>query len=191
MPLPFSHRFAPCFRRCATILAEVAILTVLLGHGGCAPLVAADTEVYFSPNGGCTQAVVHAIDAARVSIRMQAYSFTSLPIAKALVAAKNRAPAVDVQVVLDKSQQTERYSVADFLLHAGIPVKIDAAHAIAHNKVIVIDDAIVVTGSFNFTSSAEERNAENLLILHRPDLALVYAANWTEHAGHSQPYLGK
>ena len=191
MSLPPSVPIAPCIRRCATIIAVVAVLTVLVGCGGIAPIAAADTEVYFSPNGGCTQAVVHAIEAAHVSIRLQAYSFTSLPIAKALVAAKNRAPAVDVQVVLDKSQQTERYSVADFLVHAGIPVKIDAVHAIAHNKVIVIDDAIVVTGSFNFTSSAEERNAENLLILHRPDLALVYAANWTEHAGHSQPYLGK
>jgi phosphatidylserine/phosphatidylglycerophosphate/cardiolipin synthase-like enzyme len=191
MPLLPSVRIDPYIRRCATFFTAVAVLTILVGCGGCAPIAAADTEVYFSPNGGCTQAVVHAIDAARVSIRMQAFSFTSLPIAKALVAAKNRAPAVDVQVVLDKSQQTERYSVADFLLHAGIPVKIDAVHAIAHNKVIIIDDAVVVTGSFNFTSSAEERNAENLIILHRPDLALVYAANWTEHAGHSQPYLGK
>ena len=68
---------------------------------------------------------------------MQAYSFTSAPIAKALVDAKRR--GLDVAIILDKSQRTEKYSSADFLAHADIPTFIDAAHAIAHNKVMVID----------------------------------------------------
>ena len=92
---------------------------------------------------------------------------------------------------MDKGNLTEKYSDADFLAHAGIPVLIDAAHAIAHNKVMVIDGQIVITGSFNFTKQAEEHNAENLLVLNSPELAKRYAENWDLHAGHSQPYEGQ
>jgi phosphatidylserine/phosphatidylglycerophosphate/cardiolipin synthase-like enzyme len=69
----------------------------------------------------------------------------------------------------------------------GIPVKIDAQHAIAHNKVMVIDGETVITGSFNFTKAAEESNAENLLIIHDKKLASLYIKNWQEHAQHSEP----
>jgi len=117
-----------------------------------------DLKAYFSPNGGCTQAVVEALNAAKKTILVQAYSFTSVPIAKALVEAKNR--GVDVRVILDKSQRTERYSGATFLANEGIPTFIDAAHKIAHNKVMVIDGQEVITGSFNFTKAAESGNAE-------------------------------
>jgi phosphatidylserine/phosphatidylglycerophosphate/cardiolipin synthase-like enzyme len=67
-----------------------------------------------------------------------------------------------VQVILDKSQRTEKYSSADFLANQGVPTMIDAHHAIAHNKVIVIDGETVLTGSFNFTKAAQEKNAEHV-----------------------------
>lgn len=143
-------------------------------------------QVYFSPKGGAQEALVRAIQEAKESIYVQAYSFTSAPIAKALVDAHKR--GVAIEAVLDKSQRTEKYSGATFLANAGIPVWIDAAHAIAHNKVIVIDLRRVVTGSFNFTKAAEERNAENLLILDSPDLARIYLANIKAHMGHSERY---
>jgi phosphatidylserine/phosphatidylglycerophosphate/cardiolipin synthase-like enzyme len=117
-------------------------------------------EVYFSPKAGCTDAVVQEINNAKKTILVQAYSFTSAPIAKALVEAHKR--GVDVRVILDKCQRTEKYSSADFLLHAGIPTLIDAKHSIAHNKIMVIDGQTVLTGSFNFTKAAEEHNAKNL-----------------------------
>jgi len=146
-----------------------------------------DLHAYFSPNGGCTDAVVSALGDARKTVLVQAYSFTSAPIAKALVDAKSR--GVDVRVILDKSQRTERYSGASFLSNAGIPVFIDAGHRIAHNKVMVIDGQTVITGSFNFTKSAETGNAENvLLILHAPELARKYGENWREHLAHSGRY---
>jgi phosphatidylserine/phosphatidylglycerophosphate/cardiolipin synthase-like enzyme len=144
-------------------------------------------SAYFSPNGGCTDAIVGALNAAKSTVLVQAYSFTSAPIAKALVEAHKR--HVDVQVILDKSQRTERYSGATFLSNEGIPVFIDAAHNIAHNKLMVIDGKTVITGSFNFTKNAEEGNAENLLVIsNAPELALRYAANWKEHLGHSVSY---
>jgi phosphatidylserine/phosphatidylglycerophosphate/cardiolipin synthase-like enzyme len=68
---------------------------------------------------------------------------------------------VQVQVILDKSQRTEKYSSADFLANQGVPTMIDADHAISHHKVMTIDGEIVMTGSFNFTKAAE-KNAENV-----------------------------
>ena len=146
-------------------------------------------EVYFSPKGGCTEAVVKEIDAAKKTILVQAYSFTSAPIAKALIDANKR--DVDIKVILDKSQRGEKYSSADFVLHAGISIWIDAKHQIAHNKIMIIDGATVITGSFNFTKNAEQNNAENLLVIRSPELATKYASNWDAHLEHSEKYEGK
>jgi phosphatidylserine/phosphatidylglycerophosphate/cardiolipin synthase-like enzyme len=92
---------------------------------------------------------------------------------------------------LDKSQRTEKYSSATFLVNMGIPTLIDAQHAIAHNKIMIVDGETVITGSFNFTKNAEENNAENLLVIRSPELAAKYTANWKDHAGHSEPYEAK
>lgn len=146
-------------------------------------------EVAFSPQGGATAAIVRALEEARQKVLVQAYSFTSAPIAKALVLAHRR--GVDVRVILDSRQTRSniRYNPAVFLSDNGIPVRLDAAHAIAHNKVLVIDDKTVVTGSFNFTKAAEEKNAENLLILREnPDLAALYRQNWEYHWDHSEDF---
>jgi len=146
-------------------------------------------EVYFSPKGGCTEAVVRTISEARQTILVQAYSFTSAPIAAALVAASRK--GVRVEAVLDKSNKTGKYSEADFLVNSRIPTWIDERHAIAHNKVMVIDNSTVITGSFNFTKAAEESNAENLLILRSPELPARYTANFLEHREHASPYSGR
>ncbi len=77
------------------------------------------------------------------------------------------------------------------MANVGIPTFIDPAHAIAHNKIIVIDQETVITGSFNFTRAAEERNAENLLIIKSKDLAKPYIDNWNQHKEHSEPYQAR
>ncbi|HMC12592.1 MAG TPA: phospholipase D family protein [Pirellulaceae bacterium] len=151
---------------------------------------AGDIACYFSPAGGCTDAVVAEIRQARQQILVQAYSFTSVPIANALVEAHNR--GVAVYIVLDKSQRSEQYSGLDFVARAGIPTLIDAAHAIAHNKIILIDRLTIITGSFNFTTNAEKSNAENLLVIrNRPDLYQAYENNFRHHYEHSQTYDGR
>ena len=146
-------------------------------------------EVYFSPHGGCTDAIIRELNKAQSTVLVQAYTFTSVPIAKALLNAHKR--GVKVEVILDKSQKTQRYSSATFLYNQGIPVKIDAQHAIAHNKVMIIDGEAVITGSFNFTKAAEENNAENLLVIHDKKLAERYIENWQEHEKHSEVYAGR
>jgi phosphatidylserine/phosphatidylglycerophosphate/cardiolipin synthase-like enzyme len=146
-------------------------------------------QAYFSPKGGCTEAVIRELNKAKSTVLVQAYSFTSAPIAKALMNTHKR--GVKVEVILDKSQRTDKYSSATFLYNQGIPVKIDAQHAIAHNKVMIIDGETVITGSFNFTKAAEERNAENLLIIQDKKLAERYIENWQEHERHSEVYAGR
>src|SRR3972149_9350510 len=145
-------------------------------------------HVYFPPRGGATQAVVDALTAARASVLVQAYSFTSAPIAKALVEAHKR--GVKVEVILAKSNQSKQYSSADFVAHAGIVNLIDRAHAPAHNKVMIIDGETVITGSFNFTTAAERQNAENLLVIHDTALAARYTENWRAHGAHSVRDVG-
>jgi len=140
-------------------------------------------EVYFSPRSGATEAIVREISQARSEIRVQAYSFTSAPIAEALLKAHRR--GIQVEVILDKSQRTQKYSSSTFLANARIPTYIDAEHAIAHTKIIIIDRSVVITGSFNFTKAAEEKNAENLLVIRSKELAKPYLDNWQHHRNHS------
>jgi len=143
----------------------------------------AKVQVHFSPEDSPTEALVMALNSAKRTIYVQAYSFTSAPIADALRKAHGR--GVDVQVILDRSQKSEKYTVATFLTRAKIPVWIDSEHAIAHDKVMIIDGETVVSGSFNFTKSAEERNSENMLILESQALAKKYTDRFMKHKAHS------
>jgi phosphatidylserine/phosphatidylglycerophosphate/cardiolipin synthase-like enzyme len=129
---------------------------------------------------------VQSLGEANKRVLVQAYSFTSDPITDALIKASQR--GVAVQVIMDKSQRTAQGTSANELMASGVPVRIDAAHAIAHNKVMVIDGQTVITGSFNFTQSAEERNAENLLVIRNRALADRYERNWQAHQAHAVPY---
>ena len=149
----------------------------------------APTQVYFSPNGGTTQAIIKEINEAKSEILVQAYSFTSSPIAKALVDANKR--GVKVEAILDKSQRKAQYTSASFLANMRVPTFIDGKHAIAHNKIMIIDKTTVITGSFNFTKAAEEKNAENLLIIKSKELANLYIDNWMKHREHSEPYQAR
>jgi phosphatidylserine/phosphatidylglycerophosphate/cardiolipin synthase-like enzyme len=148
---------------------------------------AAEIEVCFAPRlpGGCdpTESIVTAVDHAHKQVLVQAYEFTSAAIAKSVVDAQKR--GLDVRIILDKSNLHEGYSSATFFQHEGMPLLIDSMHAIAHNKIMVLDGETVITGSFNFTKSAETRNAENVIIIHDPVLATQYLQNWNEHAVHS------
>jgi phosphatidylserine/phosphatidylglycerophosphate/cardiolipin synthase-like enzyme len=146
-------------------------------------------EIYFSPKGGCTEAIVREIGAAQKTILVQAYSFTSPNIADALMKARKR--GIDIKVILDRSNETDKYSAAVFLLNNDIPPLLDDDHQIAHNKIMIIDGNVVITGSFNFTKQAENGNAENLLVIRDSDIAKKYAENWTLHAEHSRPYAGR
>jgi phosphatidylserine/phosphatidylglycerophosphate/cardiolipin synthase-like enzyme len=129
--------------------------------------------VYFSPRGGCTAAIVEQVAGAKKSVNVLAYRLTSIPVVKALADAHDR--GVQVSIVLDKTQQSEKYSDATYFHNRGMTVLADPKHAIAHDKVIIVDDRMVITGSFNFSTTAEDDNAENLLVIEdKADLTAAY-----------------
>lgn len=154
--------------------------------GGIVTLCNTKAEVAFSPNGDALRNIVHAIDAADTTIHVQAYSFTQEDIAGALKDAHSR--GVDVEIILDAGQTTAPYSAIDEVYGHGIDVLIDDDVAIAHNKVMIIDGRTVVTGSFNFSQSAQQRNAENLLVVHSYGLAHMYENNYQWRRSYSEPY---
>jgi phosphatidylserine/phosphatidylglycerophosphate/cardiolipin synthase-like enzyme len=142
-------------------------------------------DVKFSPKGGCSDAVVRELAEARESVRVMAFSFTHDPIVDALIAAHRR--GVKVEIILDKDNEEQTYSDLPRVMSFGVPILIDDKHAIAHNKVILIDRRVIITGSYNFTAQAENGNAENLVILkHHPDLVAQYHRNFDEHKAHSR-----
>lgn len=151
-------------------------------HAATLTLNGVKMEVYFSPKGGAEEAIVRTINLAKKEIYVLAYSFTSAPIHTALAQAHSR--GVNVLVILDKSQSNAKGGKFQGLLEAGVPVLIDKTHVIAHNKVMIIDKRKVITGSFNFTKSAEERNAENLLIIHSRTLTKKYLLDFERHVEH-------
>lgn len=149
------------------------------------PAVAAPVEVHFSPGPDCAKAVVDLIDGAKTSVKLQAYRLTSLSIAMAIVKAKDR--GVAVMVILDGAQQSPKYSDGTYLSNSGVTVMTDRQHPIAHNKVVIVDEATVATGSFNFTEAGSS-NAENLVVIRDVDIAKRFADNFESHRVHAEKY---
>lgn len=175
-------------RRLALLFALVAATPAWA-----APLPAQGTvEVLFSPWDDAEGALLRAIGQARRTIHVQAYVFSSRNIGWALGEAKKR--GVRVEVLADREQATRNeHSLIHSLHDSGIPIWYEVRYAAAHNKVMLIDaedaDPVVITGSYNFTFSAQARNAENLLILRgNAPLARAYLDNWRRHRRDAEPY---
>lgn len=128
--------------------------------------------VYFSPDGGCESAIVHEFDMAKRTIDAAIYTFTSRPIAQALVAAKER--GVIIRVIMDKSMLDDKFSKLRYLENHGINVVVHNPPGIMHNKMAIVDSHTVITGSFNWTASAQESNYENVIIIKSSRLAQTY-----------------
>jgi phosphatidylserine/phosphatidylglycerophosphate/cardiolipin synthase-like enzyme len=131
-------------------------------------------QLCFSPQQDCESIIVGAIQKAQESIYIQAYSFTSHPIIHALNKAQER--HVNVQIILDGKTKAP-----DYLLHSSLPIYIERMPGLAHNKVMIIDGKIVLTGSYNFTKAAKQRNAENLIKIKDSVIANQYMTNWQMH----------
>jgi phosphatidylserine/phosphatidylglycerophosphate/cardiolipin synthase-like enzyme len=147
----------------------------------------AGVRVYFTPGDDAQGAAIAEIGKAKSTVLVMTYSFTSVPIAKALAEAFER--GVSVRVISDKENETSKYTALDFVAGKGAEVLVDDKVRIAHNKVMVIDGQVVITGSFNWTKAAQESNAENLLVLPSAELAAAYAANWEARKAVSRPYV--
>jgi phospholipase D len=139
-------------------------------------------DVYFSPKGGCAQAVIHWIGRANQSIHVLMFIFSLDSVADALISAHKR--GVEVKLVLDKSQS---YSEFAALKAAGIEVRNDTNwEGIMHNKIAIIDHVIVLTGSFNWTDTADNSNNENLIVIHSVEVASRYESEFQKIWNQSQ-----
>jgi len=146
-------------------------------------------DVGFSPDAGAEALSIKAVASAKKSIHLAAYSFTSKPIAQALIQARRR--GIDVRCTLDKSNTHSKSgrAAANLLVNAGIAVRIDSKHAIHHNKYMVIDRRTVETGSFNYSKAAASSNAENVIVVwDNQELANRYLQNWNLHWEHAQSW---
>lgn len=141
-------------------------------------------EVYFSPRGGCEARLLHWLSRANSSIHVLIYSFTLDRVGDALVAAHNR--GLDVRVVMEK-EEVERGSEYGRLKRAGVPVRLDTNPALMHNKVAIIDGLIVITGSFNWSTSAENWNNENMIIIRSAQVAGLYEGEFQRIWSRSAP----
>jgi phosphatidylserine/phosphatidylglycerophosphate/cardiolipin synthase-like enzyme len=141
-----------------------------------APVAEGAVSVCFTPDKRCQSLIIREIGQAKQSIFVQAYSFTDKEIASALTDAARR--GVMVKFLLDKSNRKDERSAKHILQDEKIPVRFDAPGGIAHNKIMVIDAAKVISGSYNFSVAAYKRNTENLLIIHSRTLAKDYIQNW-------------
>ncbi len=149
----------------------------------------APAKVYFSPAPECVKTIVQEIDNAAMEVLVQASSFSSPQIARALQGAAKR--AVSVEVILDRSQRSEKYVSALFLTNWKVPAYVDGSHAFARDNVLIIDKTTVITGSFNFRRTADGKDMENILLIRSKDLAGPYLDNWLKHKAHSEPYRKK
>ncbi len=135
--------------------------------------------VCFTPGAQCAHLLANYLYKAKKSIYVQAYTFTSWRLAHALAKAEKR--GVKVFIILDKANfSTNKKTKVAYFKKYHTPLWEDDQLNIAHNKVIIIDQSIVETGSFNFTISAEKYNAENMLIIRSKALANAYLANWQQ-----------
>lgn len=150
-------------------------------------------EVAFSPWDDAQAALLRAIDGARREIYVQSFLFTSRALAFSLQQARQRGVRVEVLADAGMNRRSDNGSQIPLLASSGIAVAIETEYANAHNKVILIDPqsehCAVVTGSYNFTWSARNRNAENLLILRgNRQLAAAYLDNWKRHRARAMPF---
>ncbi|WP_342265367.1 phospholipase D-like domain-containing protein [Cardinium endosymbiont of Philonthus spinipes] len=167
---------------CTQLLGTVVIAfsSLLVNYTACHTCNRSDADLdiqaWFTPQDPCMDLIVAKILSAKSLILVQAYVITSHRIADALIQAhQNR---VGVQVLIDKDAQTTRGSKVGWLLQHGIPIIVDKTVGYAHNKVMIIDDAYVLTGSFNWTHGAQTRNAENLVMITGKHINRKFKNNW-------------
>ena len=148
----------------------------------------------FSPEDNIQKTLVNTINKAQRNILVQAYLFTDERIGNALIAAHKR--GVNVEILLDSDMALGGKNVLTMqFFEAGIPVRLETHYENAHNKIMIFDHdtakALVVTGSYNFTYSAQKRNAENVVMIRNaPAIVARYVDNWRKHAEQAMPYAG-
>jgi phosphatidylserine/phosphatidylglycerophosphate/cardiolipin synthase-like enzyme len=153
-------------------MGGLTLLFLLRGLGRMAKK-SGSLAAFFSPKGGCTEAVIREVKAARKEVLVQAFQFASRPLAQALVDAKLR--GLRVEILLDWGAEKDANGDLKFFTEQGLTPLINTQFLSAHDKVMILDGQTILTGSFDFTQQSEDDNAENLLVVKgHPDVARAY-----------------
>jgi phosphatidylserine/phosphatidylglycerophosphate/cardiolipin synthase-like enzyme len=144
--------------------ALVKALTPSLNIGGM------QVENYFSPPDHVMDKLIAFVQAAKKSVRFIAFTYTDKDLANAMIERAKK--GLTVEGVIENRGASQ--GAFPMFVCANLPVKTDGNKYTMHHKVIIIDDQIVITGSFNFTNSADESNDDNVIVLHSPAVAQLY-----------------
>ncbi|HLD95131.1 MAG TPA: phospholipase D-like domain-containing protein [Alphaproteobacteria bacterium] len=136
-----------------------------------------ELSICFTPNKKCQALLLKTIKDTKKSLKVQAYSLKDEEVIQALITLKKEGK--DVQVLLDKEHLhgKSKKTINDFK-KASIEVKIEKTHGLSHNKVMIVDERLVVTGSYNFSVGAYKRNSENILLINDSQIAKSYLENF-------------
>lgn len=127
-------------------------------------------DMFFSPDDGVLASLVPVLESAQESIYFLAYSFTSNQLGE-IVRQKAEAGITIAGVMDDGQVRSNQGTEYDPFRQADLDVRIDGIDGLLHHKVFIVDENIVVLGSYNFSQNAEERNDENLMIIYDPVIA--------------------
>ncbi len=151
----------------------VIVFLILLNSPSAAQICdPGEIEILFSPEDNCGSRILQTLNDAQESIDLAMYSFTNRILAQGLQQAKLR--GVKVRVFMDGENRWQKFSKADYLIKQGIAVRFESGKGLMHNKFCIVDERIVLTGSFNWTVYADLRNDENLTIIKSSEVAKVY-----------------
>jgi len=144
-------------------------------------------KVHFTLGDSPTAAIVDTLDNAQESVHVQAYSFTSAPHSRRAETRTRQGRGGEGHTRQEpENREVHQRDISDPRWHTSLDRQ---QTPIAHNKVMIVDSSIVITGSFNITRGAEERNAENLLVISGGPTTNRHLANWEKCKAHSEEIL--
>ncbi|MBF0386152.1 MAG: phospholipase D family protein [Candidatus Omnitrophica bacterium] len=152
----------------------LGIIFIRLTHSPTAPFSESyGIEAKFSPKGGIQEMIIEKIKASLSTIDIAIFDLTSEEIKNAIENA--RARGVNIRIVADKRQAGGQYSKVKLLREKGFNVKLARGRkgGIMHNKFAIFDGVSIVTGSYNWTKNAENKNFENALFTSDPKVVKV------------------
>lgn len=134
------------------------------------------SEAWFSPNDECARRICRMIASATRQIDICVFTITDDRVSEAIQESHQR--RVSIRIITDDDKSFDRGSDIDRLSRAGIPVRIDRSEYHMHHKFAVFDSKYVLTGSYNWTRSASEKNEENFIITSDPALLYRFEAEF-------------
>ena len=136
------------------------------------------TKVYFSPGTDCLNAITDSLRNAKRKARICVFTISDNRIVDAIK--EMQLNGVDIKIISDNDKRFDIGNDIEYIARLGIDVKLDTTHAHMHHKFAVIDDTITITGSYNWTRSAETKNYENILVTDSKDVAKIYTKEFNK-----------